>query len=258
MSTGEVTANRRDVSITTKDACVDFPIFDAKSRSLKKTVMGLVGGNIASQSKVPIIQALADVSVRLEHGARVALVGHNGAGKTTLLRLLAGIYEPTRGVAEIRGRVAPIFDLGVGMDPEISGLENIMIRGLFLGMTRKQMEDRVDDIAEFTELGDFLRMPLRTYSTGMRVRLALGVVTSIDPEILLLDEGIGAVDAAFLEKSKRRLADLVDRSGLLVFASHSDEFLRELCDSAIWMEHGRVKQQGELEEVLRAYKGIPS
>jgi ABC-2 type transport system ATP-binding protein len=246
------------VSITAHDACVDFPIFDAKSRSLKKTVMGLVGGNIASESKVPIIEALTDVNLRLEHGARVALVGHNGAGKTTLLRLLAGIYEPTRGVAEIRGRVAPIFDLGVGMDPEISGLENIMIRGLFLGMTRKQMEDRVDDIAEFTELGDFLRMPLRTYSTGMRVRLALGVVTSIDPEILLLDEGIGAVDAAFLEKSKRRLSELVDRSGLLVFASHSDEFLRELCDTAIWMEHGQVRQQGPIEEVLHAYKGLPA
>jgi ABC-2 type transport system ATP-binding protein len=258
MSAVAGTGDRREVSITTKDACVDFPIFDAKSRSLKKTVMGMVGGNIASQSKVPIIEALADVNLRLEHGARVALVGHNGAGKTTLLRLLAGIYEPTRGVAEIRGRVAPIFDLGVGMDPEISGLENIMIRGLFLGMTRKQMEARVDDIADFTELGDFLRMPLRTYSTGMRVRLALGVVTSIDPEILLLDEGIGAVDAAFLEKSKRRLGDLVERSGLLVFASHSDEFLRDLCDSAIWMEHGRVKQQGELEEILRAYKGIPA
>jgi ABC-2 type transport system ATP-binding protein len=250
-----VSESKRYVGITTKDACVDFPIFDAKSRSLKKTVMGLVGGNIASTSKVPIIEALQDITVNLEHGSRVALVGHNGAGKTTLLRLMAGIYEPTRGVAEISGRVAPVFDLGVGMDPEISGLENIMIRGLFLGMTRRQMEERVDDIAEFTELGDFLRMPLRTYSTGMRVRLALGVVTSIDPEILLLDEGIGAVDAAFLEKSKRRLADLVERSGLLVFASHSDEFLRELCDTAIWMEHGRVKQQGDLDEVLRAYKG---
>jgi ABC-2 type transport system ATP-binding protein len=250
-----VSESKRQIGIATKDACVDFPIFDAKSRSLKKTVMGLVGGNIASTSKVPIIEALRDITVNLEHGSRVALVGHNGAGKTTLLRLLAGIYEPTRGVAEISGRVAPVFDLGVGMDPEISGLENIMIRGLFLGMTRKQMEQRVDDIAEFTELGDFLRMPLRTYSTGMRVRLALGVVTSIDPEILLLDEGIGAVDAAFLEKSKKRLADLVERSGLLVFASHSDELLRELCDTAIWMEHGRVKQQGDLEEVLRAYKG---
>jgi len=245
------------VSITTKDARVDFPIFDARSRSLKKTVMGVVGGNIASDAKVPIIEALRDVTLHLEHGARVGLVGHNGAGKSTLLRLLSGIYEPTRGIAEIHGRVAPVFDLGVGMDPEISGVENIIIRGLFLGMSRKQMEERIDDIADFTELGDFLRMPLRTYSTGMRVRLALGVVTSIDPEILLLDEGIGAVDAAFLEKSKKRLSELVERAGLLVFASHSDEFLRELCDTAIWMEHGRIRQQGDLDDVLRAYKGIP-
>ena len=244
-----------EVSITTKGACVDFPIFDAKSRSLKKTVMGVVGGNIESGSKVPVIEALRDITLDLQHGARIGLVGHNGAGKSTLLRLLAGIYEPTRGLAEIRGRVAPVFDLGVGMDPEISGLENIMIRGLFLGMSRKQMEQRVDDIADFTELGDFLRMPLRTYSTGMRVRLALGVVTSIDPEILLLDEGIGAVDAAFLDKSKKRLSELVERSGLLVFASHSDEFLRDLCDTAIWMEHGQIKQQGDIEDVLKAYKG---
>ncbi|MGY2004901.1 galactan export ABC transporter ATP-binding subunit Wzt/RfbE [Blastococcus sp. SYSU DS1024] len=243
------------VSITTRDASVDFPIFDAKSRSLKKTVLGVVGGNISSETKVPIIEALHDINVELQHGARVGLVGHNGAGKSTLLRLLAGIYEPTRGTAVVEGRVAPVFDLGVGMDPEISGYENIMIRGLFLGMTRKQMEKRVDDIADFTELGDFLSMPLRTYSTGMRVRLALGVVTSIDPEILLLDEGIGAVDAAFLEKARDRLSDLVDRAGLLVFASHSDEFLKRLCTSAIWMEHGRVKQQGPLEDVLRAYKG---
>ncbi|MCZ2859558.1 galactan export ABC transporter ATP-binding subunit Wzt/RfbE [Blastococcus sp. VKM Ac-2987] len=243
------------VSITTRDASVDFPIFDAKSRSLKKAVLGVVGGNISSDTKVPIIEALRDINVDLQHGARVGLVGHNGAGKSTLLRLLAGIYEPTRGTAVVEGRVAPVFDLGVGMDPEISGYENIMIRGLFLGMTRKQMEKRVDDIADFTELGDFLSMPLRTYSTGMRVRLALGVVTSIDPEILLLDEGIGAVDAAFLEKARDRLSDLVDRAGLLVFASHSDEFLKRLCTSAIWMEHGQIKQQGPLKAVLRAYKG---
>jgi ABC-2 type transport system ATP-binding protein len=250
-----VSENVRRVSISTKDACVDFPIFDAKSRSLKKTVMGLVGGNIATEARVPVIEALRDISLDLEHGDRVGLVGHNGAGKSTLLRLLAGIYEPTRGFAEVRGRVAPVFDLGVGMDPEISGLENIIVRGLFLGMTRKEMEERIDDIADFTELGDFLRMPLRTYSTGMRIRLALGVVTSIAPEILILDEGIGAVDAAFLEKSKKRLSELVDRAGLLVFASHSDEFLRELCDTAIWMEHGRIREHGALEDVLAAYKG---
>jgi ABC-2 type transport system ATP-binding protein len=243
------------VSIDVWNAAVDFPIFDAKSRSLKKIVLGKVGGKIGTEGKVPIIEALRDITLHLEHGDRVGLVGHNGAGKSTLLRLLAGIYEPTRGSARIQGKVAPVFDLGVGMDPEISGYENIIIRGLFLGMTRKEMEKRTDDIAEFTELGDYLSMPLRTYSTGMRVRLALGVVTSIDPEILLLDEGIGAVDAAFLEKARDRLNDLVKRSGLLVFASHSDEFLLELCNSAIWMDEGRIKQQGSLREVLTSYKG---
>ncbi|MGW7533624.1 MULTISPECIES: galactan export ABC transporter ATP-binding subunit Wzt/RfbE [Amycolatopsis] len=243
------------VSIDVHNAYVDFPIFDAKTRSMKKRVLGKVGGKISSDQKVPIIEALHDVSISLREGDRVGLVGHNGAGKSTLLRLLAGIYEPTRGSSRIVGRIAPVFDLGIGMDPEISGVENILIRGLFLGMSAKEMEKRVDDIAEFTELGDYLQMPLRTYSTGMRVRLALGVVTSIDPEILILDEGIGAVDAAFLNKARDRLKDLVKRSGILVFANHSDEFLMELCDTAIWMDEGHVKQQGSLREVLTQYKG---
>jgi ABC-2 type transport system ATP-binding protein len=243
------------VSIDVWNASVDFPIFDAKTRSLKNSVLGKVGGKIGTNQKAPIIEALHDITLSLKEGDRVGLVGHNGAGKSTLLRMLAGIYEPTHGSASIRGKVAPVFDMGVGMDPEISGLENIIIRGLYLGMTRRQMEKRIDEITEFTELGDYIQMPLRTYSTGMRVRLALGVVTSIDPEILLLDEGIGAVDAAFLEKARNRLGDLVKRSGLLVFASHSDEFLMELCDSALWMDEGRVKMHGSLREVLTAYKG---
>ena len=155
----------------------------------------------------------------------------------------------------MRGRVAPVFDLGVGMDPEISGFENIIIRGLFLGQTRKQMLAKVDEIADFTELGDYLSMPLRTYSTGMRVRLAMGVVTSIDPEILLLDEGIGAVDAEFMKKARTRLQDLVARSGILVFASHSNEFLAQLCKTAMWIDHGTIKMTGGIEEVVRAYEG---
>ena len=243
------------VSIDVRNAYVDFPIFDAKTRSLKKKVLGKVGGKIATDAKIPVIEALHDVTLSLREGDRVALVGHNGAGKSTLLRTLAGIYEPTRGLAQINGKVAPIFDMGVGMDHEISGRENILIRGLFLGMSRKEMEKRVDEIAEFTELGDYLAMPLRTYSTGMKVRLALGVVTSINPEILLLDEGIGAVDDAFLKKARDRLKDLVRRSGILVFASHSDEFLFELCDTAIWMDEGRARQRGGLREVITAYKG---
>jgi len=250
----EGTAGAGEVGIEVRGAGVDFPIFDAKNRSLKKSVLGRAGGRI-TQSKVPVVEALRDIDLSLHAGDRVGLVGHNGAGKSTLLRLLAGIYEPTRGRARIRGRVAPVFDLAVGMDPEISGYENILIRGLFLGMTRKEMERRVDGIAEFSELGDYLAMPLRTYSTGMRVRLALGVVTSIDPEILILDEGIGAVDAAFLEKARDRLRDLVDRSGLLVFASHSDEFLVELCDTAIWMDKGEIRERGPLREVVSHYKG---
>ena len=244
-----------DAHIDLVDAAVDFPIFDAKTRSLKKAVLGRAGGRIGTDSKVPIIEALRNVTVSLRRGDRVALVGHNGAGKSTLLRLMSGIYEPTRGRAVVQGKVAPVFDLAVGMDPEISGLDNILIRGLFLGMTRKQMEARVDDIAEFTELGDYLSMPLRTYSTGMRVRLALGVVTSIDPEILLLDEGIGAVDAEFLAKARTRLFELVERSGILVFASHSDEFLADLCDTAIWMDQGTIREHGPLREVLAHYKG---
>ncbi len=219
-------------------------------------MLGLVGGNIDSDAKVPVINALRDITVDINHGDRVGLVGHNGAGKSTLLRLLSGIYEPTSGTSEVRGRVAPVFDLGVGMDPEISGLENIIIRGLFLGMTRKQMVARIDDIADFTELGDFLRMPLRTYSTGMRVRLALGVVTSIDPEILLLDEGIGAVDAAFLEK-----AGAAQRPGRPRRAAGLRLALRRVPRAAVHHGHldgARAHQgAGPPVRVLRHYKGLP-
>ena len=242
--------------IETYNAWVEFPIFDAKSRSLKKAFLGKAGGAIGrNASNVVVIEALRDITMSLSMGDRVGLVGHNGAGKSTLLRLLSGIYEPTRGSAIVSGRVAPVFDLGVGMDPEISGYENILIRGLFLGQTRKQMLAKVDEIAEFTELGDYLSMPLRTYSTGMRVRLAMGVVTSIDPEILLLDEGIGAVDADFLKKAQTRLQQLVERSGILVFASHSNEFLARLCKTAMWIDHGVIKLTGGIEDVVRAYEG---
>lgn len=244
------------VSIDTYNACVNFPIFDAKSRSMKKAFLGAAGGAIGrNQDNVVVVEALKNVNLHLREGDRVGLVGHNGAGKSTLLRLLSGIYEPTRGSADIRGRVAPVFDLGVGMDPEISGYENIIIRGLFLGQTRKQMKAKMEEIADFTELGEYLSMPLRTYSTGMRIRLALGVVTSIEPEILLLDEGIGAVDAAFMAKARDRLQALVERSGILVFASHSNDFLAQLCNTALWVDHGQIREAGLVPDVVEAYEG---
>ncbi|MGL6234157.1 MAG: galactan export ABC transporter ATP-binding subunit Wzt/RfbE [Segniliparus sp.] len=243
------------VSVDLHQAWVEIPIFDAKTRSLKKAVLSKAGGSIAGSSKFPIVEALRNVTLSLKEGDRIGLVGHNGAGKSTLLRLLAGIYEPTRGTAVVRGRVAPVFDLGVGMDPETSGYENIIIRGLFLGQNRKSMLRKMDEIAEFSELGDYLNMPLRTYSNGMRIRLALGVVTSIDPEILLLDEGIGAVDADFMKKARERLQALVRRSGILVFSSHSNEFLAQFCDHAIWVDHGNIRKTGGIEEVITAYEG---
>ncbi|MBN9743303.1 ABC transporter ATP-binding protein [Amycolatopsis sp. A1MSW2902] len=235
-------------------AFVEFPVFDAKSRSLKRRVLRSSGGTIRTGGKVPVVTALRDLTVSIEEGDRVGLVGHNGAGKSTLLRLLAGIYEPTRGSARRTGRVAPVFDLGFGFDPDSTGLENIVARGMFLGMSRRQMRARIAEVAEFSELGDYLRMPLRTYSTGMRVRLALGVVTSADPEILLLDEGIGAVDADFLVRARSRLHDLVDRCGVLVFASHTEELLLDLCDSALWLESGRVVRAGRADDVVAAYR----
>ncbi|MDK4240288.1 ABC transporter ATP-binding protein [Corynebacterium pseudodiphtheriticum] len=245
------------VSIDTYNACVDFPIFDAKSRSLKKAMLSTAGGALGKNaSNTVVVEALRDINLHLREGDRVGLVGHNGAGKSTLLRLLSGIYEPTRGSADVRGRVAPVFDLGVGMDPEISGYDNIIIRGLFLGQSRKQMAKKMDEIAEFSELGDYLRMPLRTYSTGMRVRLALGVVTSIEPEILLLDEGIGAVDAAFMAKARVRLQELVKRAGILVFASHSNDFLAQLCNTALWVDKGEIRSVGRVEDVVEDYEGV--
>lgn len=244
------------VSIDTYNACVDFPIFDAKSRSLKKAFLGAAGGAIGRNAdNTVVVEALKEVNLHLKEGDRIGLVGHNGAGKSTLLRLLSGIYEPTRGSAVVEGRVAPIFDLGVGMDPEVSGYENIVIRGLFLGESKRSMEKKMDEIAEFSELGDYLAMPLRTYSSGMRVRLALGVVTSIEPEILLLDEGLGAIDSSFMEKARVKLQELVSKSGILVFASHSNEFLAQLCDSALWVNHGEIKSCGPVDEIVGQYEG---
>jgi homopolymeric O-antigen transport system ATP-binding protein len=246
------------VGIEVCNASVDFPVFDARTRSLKKQVLSRVGGGISAERKVPIVSALRDITLSLREGDRLALIGHNGAGKTTLLRTLAGIYEPTRGSARVVGRVAPVFELGVGMDPDATGYQNIVVHGLFLGMTRVQMRARVAEIAEFTELGGYLDTPLRTYSTGMRVRLALGVVTSIDPEILLLDEGIGAIDADFLDRARARLHALVDRAGVLVFASHAEDLLLEFCAKAIWLDGGCIVAHGATAAVLARYRAAAS
>ena len=245
-------------SIDLENVVVSFPVYDQGARSLKKRIISATtGGRIESDAdsgKISVVQALDGVTLSLRHGDRVGLVGHNGAGKTTLLRVLAGIYEPTIGTAKITGHAAPLFDVALGMDPESTGYENIVLRGLFLGLSHNAINARVDEIAEFTELGSFLELPIRTYSAGMRMRLAFAVSTSIEPDILLLDEGIGAGDAAFLEKASRRLKEFTEKAAIIVLASHSEGLIRQMCDKAVLMEHGKVLLVGDTNDVLEHYR----
>ena len=200
-----------------------------------------------------VVRALSNLTMDLEHGDRIGLVGPNGAGKTTLLRVLAGVYEPSEGDVVVQGHTAPLFDISLGMDPEGTGYENIVLRGLFLGMTHKQIDEKVDEIAQFTELGDFLDLPIRTYSSGMRMRLAFAVATSIHPDILLLDEGIGVGDASFMAKASERLNEFTAKASIIVLASHSDALIKRMCKKAAWLEHGRLKALGPVTEVLEQY-----
>jgi ABC-2 type transport system ATP-binding protein/lipopolysaccharide transport system ATP-binding protein len=234
---------------------VSFPVYSTGNRSLKNAMLAATtGGRIGSDANHVIVKALDQVSLRLDHGDRVALIGHNGAGKTTLLRVLAGIFEPLVGDVRIEGKVTPMFDVSLGIDPESTGYENIILRGLYLGLTKAETMARIDDIAAFTELGQFLNLPVRTYSAGMQARLAFAMATCIDPEILLLDEGVGAGDAEFLERANQRLDAFVNRAGILVLASHSTELVRKFCTKVILMEHGRKVWTGEVDEGLAFYR----
>ena len=243
-------------SIRMNDVCVDLPIYNSRGRSLKTALLAqTVGGGVADDrdQSVVVIRALDHVTLHLEHGARVALIGSNGAGKTTLLRVMGKIYPPTGGVAEVAGRIGCLTDLNVGMDAEATGYENIRMRGVLLGLTQREIANLVPDVAEFTELGDYLRLPIRCYSQGMMLRLAFGISTAIKPEIILLDEIIGAGDQAFAAKARKRLQSLIDAASILVLASHNPNIIAENCSSAIWLSHGRVVDQGPAAEVLDRY-----
>lgn len=242
-------------SIALNNVCVSFPIYDGSHRSFRHALMkATTGGKIGSSARSRVqIEALTDVSFSLEEGDRVALIGHNGAGKTTLLRVLAGIYQPVSGEIVVKGSVAPLFDVSLGMSPDATGFENIRLRALYLGMSTAEINAKIEEIAEFTELGPFLDMPLRTYSLGMHTRLAFAVSTSIEPEILLLDEGIGAGDASFVERANARLSAFIERAGIMVLASHSQDLVSRFCNKALVMEHGRSIFFGPVEDGLAFY-----
>ncbi len=234
-----------------ENVSVHFPIYGKGGRSLKKTLLEVAtGGRIreAENSRV-VVEALSQVNLSLAEGDRLALIGHNGAGKTTMLRVLAGVYEPSYGRIEVQGKISALFDITLGMEPDATGRENIMLRGLLFGMSPKEIEERTPGIEEFSGLGDYLDMPLRTYSSGMNLRLAFSIATCVQPDILLMDEWISTGDAEFINRAQKRLAEIVDASRVLVLASHNHELLKRWCNRYIRMEHGRVVASGRMEDL---------
>ncbi len=243
------------VAIVLNDVGVNIPIFDVSRASLKKALIGrTVGGRFGQSGSYVTVSALRDINFEAHDGDRIALVGDNGSGKSTFLRVVSKVYPPTSGTVSIVGSVSPMFDATLGMNPEATGFENIQIAGTIWGMTHSQIKNSVDDIADFTELGDYLSVPVRTYSNGMMLRLAFAIATVRDPEILLIDEIIGVGDAGFFEKAFARLRDLVERSRILIIAAHADEILLRLCDKAVWLSHGNLVEYGGIDSVLAAYR----
>jgi ABC-type polysaccharide/polyol phosphate transport system ATPase subunit len=233
---------------------IQFPLYQGGSRSLKKTLLAMAGPrSVRRDHNRILVQALDSVSLSIAHGERVGLIGHNGAGKTTLLRVLAGVYEPSEGIVEVSGQVSALLDVNLGLNPDATGYENIRLRGLYLGLRPAEIRRLLPAIAEFTELGEFLHMPVRTYSAGMSARLAFAVATAIRPEILLMDEWLLAGDAQFLDKAHRRINAFVHQSSILVLASHALDVIARWCTKVAWLERGRLVMFGEAAAILDRY-----
>ena len=199
------------------------------------------------------VHAIRDMTLSIEDGERVAIIGHNGAGKSTFLKMISGIYPPTSGTLKVEGRISSMFELATGFEMESSGWDNIYLRGLMLGESPQEIKAKMREIAEFSELGDFLNMPVKYYSSGMFVRLAFSISTTICPDILLLDEVVAAGDAAFLQKANRRMHEMVNISKIMVLVTHSMDSAEEMCNRCIWMERGAIMMDGAPRKVTRAY-----
>lgn len=239
------------------EAGVEIPIFNANSRSLKTRLMQIAtGGKLSTdQTGHVVVQALQGLNFEFADGDRIGLVGHNGAGKSTLLRVLSGVYAPTRGEVRVQGKLASLIDISLGIDHEATGRENIYLRGALLGLSKKALSAKLEEIIEFSELGDFIDMPVRTYSSGMHLRLAFSVSTVIQPEILLMDEWLSVGDESFKNKVEARMAQLVKSTDILVIASHSRDLILNTCNRVIWLEHGNIKMDGKPDKVCAAYFG---
>jgi lipopolysaccharide transport system ATP-binding protein len=246
-----------DVSINLVEVEVSFPIFNAASLSLKNKILSTITGGVIDREYdgAIIVKGLQGINLSIRAGERVGLVGHNGSGKTTLLRVLSGIYQPTKGVVEVNGDCVSLINIELGIDPEATGRENILLRGVMMGMSPNEIKKRTEEIIEFTGLGDFIDLPFRTYSSGMKLRLAFAVSTGIRSKILVMDEWLSIGDEDFKERAEGRMADVLNAAEILVLASHESDLLRSVCNRIIWLDHGKIKMDGNPEDVISAYFG---
>ena len=244
------------VAVSCRELTLRFPVYGVDAKSLKKRLAAVtVGGRLGSHAGVAEVTALTSVNLELRAGDRLGLIGHNGSGKTTLLRALSGAYEPDEGEVEVRGRIAALLDLNLGIDTSASGFDNIRLRGRIAGLASREIEARLEEIAEFTGLGPFLAMPVKTYSAGMQARLAFAAATAVEADVLLMDEWIAVGDAEFQQLAHDRLMKLVERAGILVLASHEHQLLRLYCNKVMRLENGvasPVMDIGQLDELLAA------
>lgn len=228
-------------SITAKNLTIFYPIFDTSSRSLKKTfVRAATGGKIASDAHGITVCAIDNVSFSIGESERIGLVGHNGSGKSTLLRTLAGVYAPARGRLEVKGSIASLLDISLGMDNEFTGYENIFMRCILMGIRKPEINKHIDEIIEFSGLGQYIRMPMRTYSTGMSLRLAFSICTMFPADIILMDEWLEVGDADFKKQAEERLQEFINKSSILVLASHNADHIKSFCTRVLTMNHGRI------------------
>jgi ABC-type polysaccharide/polyol phosphate transport system ATPase subunit len=243
--------------IRLRDVSVEFPVYSGGSRSLRRLLLqSTLQGNLGKDKHDRIsVHALSGIDLDIGHGERLALIGANGAGKSTLLKVLAGIYQPTRGRVQSVGRVSALLTSSVGVSPDATGRENIVMRAMYMDVRPREVRTRIDEIVEFTELGHYIDMPVRTYSAGMIIRLCFAVATAFPPEILLMDEWLSAGDASFLAKARQRMETFVARSSLVVLASHALPLLQEWCTRAVLLEHGRIVADGAVDDIAKLYLG---
>lgn len=242
-------------SIAVENLSIDIPVLTIRSQSLRTIVLAkarAIGGNIIdSGTRISVVRALDQISFKLEKGDRLGLIGSNGAGKSTLIRVLADIYAPSSGTIERQGTLIPMFDIGIGFDQEATGYENIFLRGMMMGLTRREIADRTDEIADFSELGEYLDLPIRTYSAGMTLRLMFSIATSVSGDIILMDEWIAVGDQSFQSKAQKRMLDITGKAGILVIASHDPNTLLQHCNLGMRLEKGRIADFGPIESVLQ-------